>query len=766
MLQSFRTASAWRPGCYGLAGTLLGSLRGTGNAVRRRRRRALAQAEADPKSHPAKIRKLREIAAQPTFDLLRHIAENKIGKAVSEVDRKNLWYDLQYKRYAPVFMGQFKPRMQLWTAALEESQLPLARLPEVAVAGRSNSGKSTLINYLCGRNSAKVKRMPGSTTEIVFWQIGRPAQLCLVDLPGYGFANAPEEKRLQWTEFTLWYVRARKNLKRVLLLIDARQGIKASDKEMIAYLERHNVSWQVVVTKCDQVKSKDLAKRITILQEDLNSYTRMAGQPIPVSALKRHGMELLRSTLDGMKVMKEVVKEGIRMRVYDLLEARRIKNGERLRKKKETKRLKEQEAQEVQESKALADLPSDATIAPGTDLHSVLNDWAHIPQRQSGAEEATASAGPKPLVVEVHYDLEDRDSLRVASLMQSLFPGLQPPSEAWAEASPPVRWAHSIDEEFSELFPGTVFHEESDSEDDVVLMPMPQVLRFDPTPSHAGSKPSRAAHASGAGGKSPFPGMAASESSQSEKVDLRRDRFRPKGDQIMDQDDFASPEDRASAFRRFSPPAPGEGRPGVLMAMARRRYEREWAMELESVDKVRSNTSDVGPAPLSVSSAAKQGRDKMHAKPRPYITQIGNKPIPSGRGMWRVLGRPPARILKKLKDKDVGKVFNLKNLKNDVRKKRRFGSGLEWEDAQEKWMSWYETNKKNNFDRVEQAESPKLEDVEANYAERLRRRFGKGNGKGSGRGKGDGKGQGRGTSPDTPGFRDGGPEAHWPPGGA
>eukprot|EP00438_Fugacium_kawagutii_P000032 Skav208218 [mRNA] locus=scaffold3686:49511:49888:- [translate_table: standard] len=123
--------------------------------------------------------------------------------------------------------------MKLWAAALHESQLPLARLPEVAVCGRSNSGKSTLINYLCGQYCANMRRAPGSTMELYFWKVGRPAQLCLVDLPGYGFAEAPDEKRLQWTEFTLWYIRARKNLKRVLLLIDGRQGLKPSDRETL-----------------------------------------------------------------------------------------------------------------------------------------------------------------------------------------------------------------------------------------------------------------------------------------------------------------------------------------------------------------------------------------------------------------------------------------------------------------------------------------------------------------------------------------------------
>jgi len=193
------------------------------------------------------------------------------------------------------------------------------------------------VNYLCGRHSAHVKRMPGSTTELVFWRIGRPAQLCLVDLPGYGFAMAPEERRLQWTEFTLWYVRSRRNLRRVLLLIDARQGLKPSDKEMISYLERYGVGWQIVVTKCDKVVPKDLAKRLAVLQEDTADYHKMAGQPIPVSALKRKGMQTLRETLDSLKVMKEVVKEGIKRRVFDLLELRRTRRSERARRKRVAK---------------------------------------------------------------------------------------------------------------------------------------------------------------------------------------------------------------------------------------------------------------------------------------------------------------------------------------------------------------------------------------------------------------------------------------------
>lgn len=224
--------SAWR--CLPVQSVAFPSFtsRSTSSIVRRRRR-ALFKALNDPSTNPAKLQRLREKAARPGKDLLKYIAETRVARVQTQEDRKKLWYDLRYNRYAPLFLGQIKPRMKLWAAALHEEQLPLARLPEVAVCGRSNSGKSTLINYLCGQYCANMRRAPGSTMELYFWQVGRPAQLCLVDLPGYGFAEAPDEKRLQWTEFTLWYIRARKNLKRVLLLIDGRQGLKPSDRELL-----------------------------------------------------------------------------------------------------------------------------------------------------------------------------------------------------------------------------------------------------------------------------------------------------------------------------------------------------------------------------------------------------------------------------------------------------------------------------------------------------------------------------------------------------
>ena len=498
--------------------------------------------------------------------MLRYLAENKIGRVQTQEDRKKLWYEHRYVRYAPSFIGQLKPKMRLWTAALEESQLPLARLPEIAVCGRSNSGKSTLLNYLCGQESANVRRFPGSTTELVFWKVGRPAQLCLVDLPGYGYAEASEEKRLQWTEFMLWYVRARKNLKRLLLLIDARQGVKPADREMIAYLERHSVPWQIIVTKCDKVPSKEIARRLTILKEDLGQYRRMAGDPLPVSALKRRGMDLLRDSLNQMKVAKEMVKEGIRLKVYDLLEQRRIRNRERRRRKREKAAAAASAAEAAEATRAEADVPNEDTAetedALETDLHHLLGNWASSAPTREDSQQS-------PSISKAFFSLDDRDSRRVDSFMSSLFPDLK--QLRAVDASPSQVSARDgggdldmgsqslPDQEPATFGDESTFSDEEGEEDLADIKP--EVRRFDfhhnsgETPRPSGSSQ----------GPSWFPGLGPSSSTSRERgkpahegaaVGLRRDQSRPRGDKVYTEDDFASPQDYAAGFKRWAPAAP------------------------------------------------------------------------------------------------------------------------------------------------------------------------------------------------------------------
>jgi GTP-binding protein len=148
----------------------------------------------------------------------------------------------------------------LWAAAGMDSLPPMKGL-EIAFAGRSNTGKSSLINAVTGRKAlARTSNTPGRTQEIIFFQ--GPDGLRLADMPGYGYAEAPKSKVKAWTELIHAYLQGRANLARVYVLIDARHGIKEADKPALELLRKSAVSHQIVLTKCDQLSQKALAERI------------------------------------------------------------------------------------------------------------------------------------------------------------------------------------------------------------------------------------------------------------------------------------------------------------------------------------------------------------------------------------------------------------------------------------------------------------------------------------------------------------------------
>ena len=143
----------------------------------------------------------------------------------------------------------------IWAAARPDN-LPPAGPPEIAFAGRSNVGKSSLLNALTGRNAlARTSHTPGRTQQLNFFAVGTPERLRLVDMPGYGYAVASKEKISSWTSLMHAFLRGRAPLARVFVLVDGRHGLKPPDREMLDLLDKAACSYQIVLTKGDEVKA-------------------------------------------------------------------------------------------------------------------------------------------------------------------------------------------------------------------------------------------------------------------------------------------------------------------------------------------------------------------------------------------------------------------------------------------------------------------------------------------------------------------------------
>jgi len=187
--------------------------------------------------------------------------------------------------------------------AADEAALPRESLPEVAFVGRSNVGKSSLVNALTGRRMlARTSNTPGRTRQINFFALD--GRLMLVDLPGYGYAEASKSAIQAWTRLMQHYLRGRASLRRVCLLIDARHGITAPDRPLMALCDTAGLSYQVVLTKIDKLGPDARGAAVESVAAELARHSAAHPEIHATSAEKRLGIAALRGTLAGFADME------------------------------------------------------------------------------------------------------------------------------------------------------------------------------------------------------------------------------------------------------------------------------------------------------------------------------------------------------------------------------------------------------------------------------------------------------------------------------
>jgi GTP-binding protein len=174
--------------------------------------------------------------------------------------------------------------------------LPAIALPEIAFAGRSNVGKSSLVNALTGRRTlARVSASPGATRQINFFDLAR--RFTLVDLPGYGFARVSKSTKEIWQDLASAYLRGRPTLKRVCLLIDSRHGVKDSDHETMKNLDKAAVSYQIVLTKTDRLRTADVPRAIAAAEAAIRKHGAAHPDVLPTSSETGFGIAELRAEI-------------------------------------------------------------------------------------------------------------------------------------------------------------------------------------------------------------------------------------------------------------------------------------------------------------------------------------------------------------------------------------------------------------------------------------------------------------------------------------
>ena len=194
----------------------------------------------------------------------------------------------------------FSGPIEFLKSAPKLEHLPNPVAPEIAFAGRSNVGKSSLINAICNRNKlARASNTPGRTQELNFFDVGQPLAFRLVDMPGYGYAEAPKDMVKRWRFLINDFLRGRQVLKRALVLVDSRHGLKDVDRDVMKMLDDAAVSYHLVLTKADKVKPTELDKTLAKIRVEAAKHP--AAHPVIITTSSETG--------DGIAELRTAILE-------------------------------------------------------------------------------------------------------------------------------------------------------------------------------------------------------------------------------------------------------------------------------------------------------------------------------------------------------------------------------------------------------------------------------------------------------------------------
>ena len=192
----------------------------------------------------------------------------------------------------------FSGPIEFLKSAPKLEDLPQPSVPEIAFAGRSNVGKSSLINAVTNRNKlARASNTPGRTQELNYFDVGKPLALRLVDMPGYGFAEAPRDMVKRWRFLINDYLRGRSVLKRAMVLVDARHGLKDVDRDLMTMLDETAVSYHLVLTKADKIKPTELETTIAAIRAESARHPAAHPLILPTSSETGSGIAELRTAI-------------------------------------------------------------------------------------------------------------------------------------------------------------------------------------------------------------------------------------------------------------------------------------------------------------------------------------------------------------------------------------------------------------------------------------------------------------------------------------